>query len=124
MIKARLTGAGMAPLLALGTAGTVTGTLTATGSSSQANSLAITDDINWLTTCAANAGVRLPSTMSAGDRIFVFNGGASTCKPYPPVGGTLNGAAVDATLVSGIPTLKGALFICLNNLDFFAIVGA
>lgn len=120
--KANLTGSGIAPLAASKIVGTVTTGLTATGSTSQANSLLVTDDINNITAGGANTGVRLPSTLTAGDMIVVCNNKAQTLFVYPPVGGILNGGSTDAKV--DVPTLKSAICICLNNLDFSVIWGA
>lgn len=124
MFKQHLTGAGMSALLSQVTVGTVTDAQTATGTSSQANSFAIADHITRFSTTAANSGARLPSTLTAGDELWIMNGGASTLLVYPPVGGTVNGAAANATLVNGIPTLKAGHFKCIDGLNWYAIVGA
>lgn len=124
MFKAHLTGAGISALASTVLVGTVTDAQTATGTSSQANSFAIADHVTRFSTTAANTGARLPSTLTAGDELVIMNGGASTLLIYPPVGGTINGAATNATLVNGIPTLKAGYFKCIDNLNWYAIVGA
>lgn len=121
-IQRNLLGSGAAAGLAKAIAGRVVTGLTATGSTSQANSLAVYSEINIVTTTAANTGVRLPSNLSAGDSIYVGNNGASTLFCYPPVGGILNGGSANAKI--DIATLKGATCYCINGLDFSIVVGS
>jgi hypothetical protein len=59
----------------------------------QATALPIVNDINMFATVAASSGAVLPSFGSA--FVAVFNGGANSLAVYPPVGGTVNGAAVN-----------------------------
>src|SRR5690242_15306929 len=70
--------------------------VTATGSNSQANSYAIQYSNTYVSTAAANTGVRLPSGASPGDTFFVYNGGASTMHVYPPTGGNVAGGSTNA----------------------------
>lgn len=121
MLVKSLMGSGCSAGLAQSIAGRVTSGLTATGSSSQANSLAIYSSINVVSTTAANTGVRLPSG-SAGDEMVVANNGASTLTVYPPVGGALNGGSANAGL--SVATLKVAICRCINGLDWAVCVGA
>lgn len=121
-IQRNLMGIGMAAQQAQTIAGRVVTGLTATGSSSQADSLAVYSEINVVTTTAANTGGRLPSNFSAGDSMIVHNNGASTLFIYPPVGGKINGGSANAKVDAA--TLKGALCTSINGLDFSVIVGA
>jgi hypothetical protein len=66
--------------------------LVATGST-QATALPIVNDINMFTTVAASTGAVLPAFGSA--FVAVFNGGANSLAVYPPLGGTINGAAAN-----------------------------
>lgn len=121
-IQRNLMGSGVSAGTAKAMAGRVVTGLTAAGSSSQANSLAIYSEVNVVTTTGANTGVRLPSNFSAGDSLLVHNNGASTLFIYPPVGGIINGGSANAKV--DCATLKGALCTSINGLDFSVIVGA
>lgn len=46
------------------------------------DALDLTADVNAIGTCAAGAGVQLPSC-EVGDSLIIYNGGANTCKVYP-----------------------------------------
>lgn len=102
--------------------GTVTSGLVSTGSTSQANSLAIFDTVNVVTTTGANTGVRLPADWVAGDSMVIQNNGASTLFVYPQVGGNINAGSTDAKV--DVATLKGALLTNINGLSWSMIVGA
>lgn len=70
--------------------------LTATGTSSQANAFPIVAENNIFTTVAANSGARLPIGLNS-HRVFrIRNAGANALLVYPPVGGRVNGGAVNA----------------------------
>lgn len=120
--KANLCGSGIAPLAAQNVVGEIDNTVTATGSTSQANSYLIRAPFTVVTTTGANSGVRLPATLSAGDECYIANNGASTLFVYPPVGGKLNAGTTDAKV--DVATLKGALVKCIDVLNFSIIVGA
>lgn len=55
----------------------------------QATATALTTDANFISTCAAAAGVILPIGEN-GKTCHVYNGGVGICYVYPPVGGTIN----------------------------------
>ena len=59
-------------------------------------------------------GVKINGADKIGGKVlFIGNGvSASTLKIYPPSGGTINGAAVDAAFVTA--SGKGAVIICLS----------
>lgn len=118
-IKKNLTGSGLAGQAATKITGSVTTGLTAAGSSSQANALAVYDDVNVITTAAANSGVRLRSDITAGDTQVVVNYGASQINVYPPVGGKISNGSVNAATT--LPANASAQFICVNTLDFAMI---
>lgn len=121
--KQNLTGLGIAPAAATYIVdGDVDNTVTATGSTSQANSYAIIKSFTVFTTTAANTGARLPAILSAGDQGYIQNNGASTLFCYPPVGGVINGGSANAKV--DIATLKGATFKSIDGLNFSVIVGA
>lgn len=120
-ILKNLMGTGTPAEQAKSIAGRVTTGLTATGSSSQADALALYSEINVVATTAANTGVRLPSGM-AGDSMVVQNNGAATLTLYPPTGGKINGGSANAGV--SVATLKGAYCHCINGVDWSVIVGA
>jgi len=119
-LKANLAGTGIAPATAQNIVGTVLNTQTATGSSSQANSFAITADITIFTVAASNSGARLPTTATAGDNFFIANYDANTMIIYPPVGGILNGGSLNAGV--NLTTKKSAECICIDNLNYIVML--
>jgi len=115
MKKATLVGSHMPPLHATSIAGTLTTGLTAAGTT-QGTALAITDDINVVTTTALNSGVVLSANLTIGDTVLVSNFGANALSVYPPTGGKIdNGSANAAKSVAANTTLQ---FICINTVDF------
>lgn len=76
------------------TDGTVTNSLTAAGTT-QADALALTADVNILTTTGSGAGAILPN-YDVGDEVWVVNGGANALLLYPPVDHYINDLAKDA----------------------------
>jgi hypothetical protein len=120
-LKANLSGSGIAPATAQNIVGTVLNTQTATGSSSQANSFAISSDITVFTVAASNSGARLPSTATAGDNFIIANYDSNTMLIYPPVGGILNGGSLNASV--SLATKKSAECICIDNLNFIVMLG-
>jgi len=120
-IKAKVTGSGNSPLSTLTIVGEVSNSLTAAGTT-QANALAIGNDINVITTTAASTGVVLPATLSAGDQITVVNYGASTLNVFPPVGGKINNGTTNAAVT--LATLKNAQYTCIDGLNFFGNLSA
>ncbi len=101
--------------------GTVSNTQTATGSSSQANSFAIVDDITIFTTAGSNSGARLPSTSGPGDTFTIANYDSNTMIIYPPVGGILNGGSLNAGV--NLSTKKSADCVCIDTLNFIVMIG-
>lgn len=122
MWKASLMGVGTSGGQAQQLVGDTETGVTAAGSSSQANSYAITRPNTVVSTTAANTGVRLPSILTAGDCGFIQNNGASTLFVYPPVGGVINGGSTNAKV--DVATLKGCYYTCIDSLNFSVIVGA
>lgn len=123
-IKSKLTGLGTAPFLANVTVGTLTTSLTATGSA-QGDALAITDDINVFTTVASSTGAKLRGDLTAGDTQTVVNYGAQTLAVYPPGTGKIQNGSASAAF--SVATVKVATFICLDggtNASFAAILTA
>lgn len=123
MQKFKFTGLGVASQLANVLAmGTVANTLTATGSSSQANSFAVADDVSIFTTAAGNSGARLPATSAAGDAFVISNYDTNTMLIYPPTGGKLNAGSANASV--NLTTLKSALCISIDGTNFIVILSA
>jgi hypothetical protein len=123
MQKIKYTGLGIASQTAnVMAAGTVSNTLTATGSSSQANSYAVTDDVSVFTTAASNSGARLPSTSNAGDVFIIANYDANTMLIYPPTGGKINNGSANASI--NCTTLKTVMCISIDGTNFLAITSA
>lgn len=111
---------GMSALMALTVGGGSDRDLavTATGSTSQANSYAIVGALTEVTTCALGNGVRLPTEVMNGDTFMISNKGASPCLLYPPTGGTVNLQAANASVTiapGGVAIVKA-----LTNLNFIA----
>ena len=123
-VKQNMMGLGLAPLAADAVNGEVDGGVTATGSTSQANSYAISRSITVVTTAAANTGVRLPTFATPNDEFTVVNYGANTMNVYPPVGGRINNGTLNAavTLAAG----KRGDFLCVtaDGLGFSYVVGS
>lgn len=81
--------------------GDIDGAITATGSSSQANSYGLRATMNKVTAGGANTGVRLPSgvnALEAGDEIWVFNVSGAAVLVYPETGGQINDGAANASV--------------------------
>lgn len=117
MIKANLTGSGLAAQAAINLVGSVANNLTAAGST-QATALLVSADVNVVTTAASSTGVILPSTLSAGDFLEVVNYGANTITVYPPVGGKINNGTLNAGKT--VTANSNAIFTCIDNLNFFS----
>lgn len=90
--------------------------LTATGAA-QGTALQLTNMMNWVGTAAVGTGVVLPTVSGL---VYVFNGGANALAIYPPVGGTINGGAVNTPI--SLPSLKGALLV-VNGINSFTVAG-
>ncbi len=113
---ATLVGTGTAPSQAQAMVGFNDVGVTATGSSSQANS--------YLIQYSNTFGVRMPTGASPGDSFFIYNGGASTMHIYPPVGGAINGGSTNAAY--DIATLTAVRGCCISGdgLNFAFVKGA
>lgn len=92
-IARNLTGTGLSGLAAQAIVGNVGDGLVATGTT-QATALLLSNDLNIFSTVASSTGCILPNG-AENDKYAVVNGGASSLTIYPPVGGTLAGAAVN-----------------------------
>jgi hypothetical protein len=100
--------------------------VTAGTTQTQAGATAITGAIATVTTVAAdNDGVILPSDMSAQSRVVIANlDSAQDIKVYPPVGGTINGAAANAALVVGQQQAVECIQIGSTGLTWIAMLSA
>ena len=120
-----LMGTGCSPLQAQASVGILSNNLTATGSSSQANALALPSDFNIFTTVAANTGGRLPASgngTNPGDTYIVVNHGASTLTIYPATGGTIANGSANAGF--SVSATKTATFTYLGSNNWAAAVSA
>lgn len=123
MQKRKMTGLGMAGGLAdVQAQGQVQNTQSATGSSSQANSFAIYEDITVFTTAASNSGARLPLGSIAGDSFVIANLDSNTMLIYPPTGGWLNNGTVNTGSIS-LLTKKVANCISVDGTNYLVMVG-
>lgn len=117
MQKYKMIGSGMAPALALAQAcGQVQNTQSATGSSSQANSFAIYEDVTIFTTAASNSGARLPSGTNPGDAFIISNNDTNTMLVYPPVGGVINNGTLNASV--NLTTKKCGMWISIDGTNY------
>lgn len=128
--KLKMTGLGMSPFLAdVSAAGSVSNTQTATGSTSQSGSFAITQDVTNFTVVSSNNGCRLPIAGSpgegptAGDFFIIGNSqGSNALLLYPPLAGTLNGLSANTSI--SIPASKTAMAICLDGTNYIVNLSA
>lgn len=105
--KTALTGSGFSVEQAKSIAGTGAQGLTATGTN-QATALPIDSHHNAFTTVAASTGAVLSSTLTPGDDVYVYNGGAQTLTIYPA--GAID--TIDNGASATIVTLKGIWLKC------------
>jgi hypothetical protein len=97
---------------------------TATGST-QGTAFPIVVSATEFTTVAASTGAILPGTtgrISAGDIAAVFNQGANALTVYPPVGGRIGLAAVNAGV--SVASGKSALFSARGDGNYLAFISA
>lgn len=121
-IQRNMCGVGIVPGAAQHIAGDVDASVTATGSTSQANSYLVRKAITLVTVTAAATGVRLPASLNAGDSGVVSNLGAETLFVYPPTGGAINAGSDNAKV--DVATVKSCIWVAHGNDDFTVIVGA
>lgn len=117
----KIMAAGLPAATARAIVGDVEEDVTATGSSSQANSYAIKATVTQGVGGAGNTGYRLPAA-NRGDTFYISNETVNTHIIYPPVGGAINGGSTNAG--KNLVTLTAAVCVCLNNLDYAVIAGA
>lgn len=99
--------------------------VTASATQTQAAATTITGAVATVTVVAAdNDGVVLRSDLPAQSRIVIANlDSAQDIKVYPPVGGTINGGAVNAALVVGQQQVVECIQIG-SGLTWIALLGA
>lgn len=114
-------GGGLSSGAARAIQGQVASSVSAAGST-QGTATAIGAGNNVITTCAAGAGVILPSC-EIGDEIFIWNGtGTNTLSVYPDSGSTINQLA--ANVPGNIPPYSGALFRRATSTTWWANLSA
>ena len=96
-------------------------TVAATGST-QADAAPITTGFTLVTNDSAAKGIALPAAV-AGAVCIVKNTYAGVTKVWPAVGAsdTINGAAADATMVGGLPSLTSCIFFAYDATQWFSI---
>ena len=100
--------------------GTVRAALTAAGTTI-ADALALTGDVNQITTCASGAGAKSP-VLAPGDSVVVANEGANALLLYPPTEAiTLNGGTAGAAV--SVAAGKSALVTGLTAGGYSVLVG-
>jgi hypothetical protein len=90
--------------------------LTAAGST-QGTGLALTKDLNVVSTTAASTGVVLP-TAAPGMEILVFNRGASTLNVYPGAGAQIE--ALGANVATTVATLAKVRMVAVSTTQWLA----
>lgn len=120
-VGARVMAAGFPAPVAQALLGGVNTALVGTGSTN-ADALALTQDVSAFGTTAAGTGAILPSNATPGDEYFVYNGGANALLVYPPVGGAINNTAANTGF--SVATLKSVTLKCIGNLLWVAMLGA
>lgn len=112
----KLTGAGFAPLQAVGVIGDEdngTGAgITATGAT-QGTAYALGAVNSHFTTVAASTGALLPVASAPGEELRVFNYGANSLSVYPPVGGKCNNGVINTAVALAANTM--GLYVAVRD---------
>lgn len=87
----------------------------------QATALPLLEDTSVVGTTALGTGVIAP-VLDANESILVANHGANALLVYPPVGGTVNGGAVNAGI--SVLALKNAQLTGIGGLNLVASISA
>lgn len=95
--------------------------LTAAGTG-QSDALEVTARINYVSTVAANTGVKLSSVSGAGFGQTVYNGGANPLKVYPNTGAAINGLAANAGMILAVKT--SCRFECVSATQWIGNLSA
>lgn len=120
-IPTRLMGTGNSALSAQAICGGVANTLTAAGTTN-ANALALSAEINVVTTTAASTGVRL-MPVEAGAAVLVANQGANALLVYPGTGVQID-ALTATTGGFSVPAGKSAVFYGVSSTQWISQLGA
>jgi hypothetical protein len=108
---AELIGLGEAPKLA-GLIGNLPSAKTGVGTT-QAGATPITTNFTVLTTAGGATGFLLPTVPAGSGPYFLFVSTSTTATIFPPVGGSIQGAATDAKF--DLAQNKGALFYKISS---------
>jgi hypothetical protein len=111
---------GLGPVTRQAIGGTIAKSLSASGST-QSTATKIGADHNSFSTVGASQGAVLQAP-NAGEWVSVFNGGANALSVYPNLGATINGGSANAAV--SVAAGKGAIFIPLDALTWFAVISA
>jgi hypothetical protein len=106
-----LIGLGMAPKLS-GLVGNLPSAKTGVGTA-QATATPITTNFTVLTTAGGATAFLLPTVPAGAGPYFLFTATSTTAVIFPPVGGSIQGAATDAKF--DLAQNKGALFYKISS---------
>jgi hypothetical protein len=88
--------------------------ITALAGGGQANAIAVTKQVNRVTTVATIAdSIKLPPAVAGVCPIFIINAAANSMNVFPAVGDAINNGAANAALA--VAGLKTAIFVCAVN---------
>ena len=89
----------------------------------QVGAAALTGAVNLLTTAAGQTAAVLPANAAYGSPVIVRVGTATAALIFPPTGGSINGAAANASF--SVAQNKPTLFFCHpNGIDYTAVLSA
>lgn len=113
----KLTGAGFAPLQALGIIGdedngAAGAGITAIGAT-QVTAYAVGAVNSHFTTVAASTGAILPVATAVGEELRIFNYGANSLSVYPPVGGKCNNGVINTAVALAANTM--GLYVAVRD---------
>lgn len=94
-----------------------------TAGTTQGTATLLTGALNRLTTAASQTGAILPANAAQGGPITVTCLTATTAVLFPPVGGSINGLAVN-TGVNVAQNKSAIAYPQANGLDYLVVVGA
>ncbi len=121
MIGSKVFSAGLAIPLMESMCKDVNTSVSAAGTT-QGTATELTATDSEITTVAADSGVILHSSLSAGDQQTVFNAGADAVKVYPPSGMKINALSTNAAMLLAVNT--GCLFKCVSSTRVFGVLSA
>ena len=88
----------------------------------QGTATALTNAVNFISTVTANTGVILPANSTAGDSVFIYNGGANSLKVYPTSGASINQLSANASVT--LATNTGLILFCGSTTQWGAVLSA